>query len=88
MSLDAQARKLQEDLATVRSDYLRDYNLTHIKVQATINETRSEIEATKRKFQPRLEVVEARAEWGRAPGVCASMSQPAIFARTTSWAVF
>jgi hypothetical protein len=32
VSLDTQARKLQEDLATIRSDHLRDYNLIHIKV--------------------------------------------------------
>jgi hypothetical protein len=61
MSLDVQARKLQEDQATVRSDHLRDYNLTHIKVQATINETRSEIEATKPGFQSRLQVAVARS---------------------------
>jgi hypothetical protein len=54
VSLKAQARKLQEDLATTRSDHLRHYNLTHIKVQATINETRSEIEAIKHEFQSQL----------------------------------
>jgi hypothetical protein len=33
-------------LVTIRSNHLRDYNLTHIKVQATINETCSETETT------------------------------------------
>jgi hypothetical protein len=46
MSLDAQTRKLQEDLAT-------------------INNTRSAIEATKGEFQPRMKVAEARGEQGR-----------------------
>jgi hypothetical protein len=32
MSLDPQARKLREDIATIRSDYLRDYDLTHVMV--------------------------------------------------------
>jgi ABC-type Zn2+ transport system substrate-binding protein/surface adhesin len=67
VSLDAQARELQEDLATIRSDHLRDYDLTHIKLQAAISESRSEIEATKYEFQSRLEVVETRAERGRGP---------------------
>jgi hypothetical protein len=35
VSLGAQARKPQEDLATIRSNHLRHYNLIHIKVQAT-----------------------------------------------------
>jgi predicted component of viral defense system (DUF524 family) len=39
VSLDTQARKLQEDLATIGYDHLRDYNLTHIKVQAMRNKT-------------------------------------------------
>jgi hypothetical protein len=34
VSLYAKERKLQKDLANIRSDYLRDYNLTHVKVQA------------------------------------------------------
>jgi hypothetical protein len=41
VSHEAQAKKLQEDIATIRSDHLKDSNLTHIKVQATINETHS-----------------------------------------------
>lgn len=45
--IDAQARKLQEDFATTKSSHLRDYNVTDIKAQATINGTRSETEATK-----------------------------------------
>jgi hypothetical protein len=50
VSLGAQARKLQEDLATIRSNHLSDYDLTHIKVQAAINKIHSEIEATKCEF--------------------------------------
>jgi hypothetical protein len=88
MSLDLQERKLQDNLATIRSDHLREYNLTHIKVQATINETHSEIEAIKREFHSRLEVVLTGAEWGRGPADCASTSQPPVFEGTTSWAVF
>lgn len=57
VSLDVQVGKLQEDLATIRSDHLRDYSFTHIKAQATINETHSEIEATKCEFQAQMEVV-------------------------------
>jgi hypothetical protein len=37
--VELQARKLQTDLATIRSGHLRDYNLIHIKVQTTINQT-------------------------------------------------
>jgi hypothetical protein len=88
VSLDTQARKLQVDLATIRSDHLKDYNLTHIKVQATIDECLSEIEATKREFHSRLEETEAMAKQGREPGVCTSTAQPPIFDETTSWAVF
>jgi hypothetical protein len=45
--IDAQAWKLQEHLQTISSDHLREYNLTDIKAQATINGSRSETEATK-----------------------------------------
>jgi hypothetical protein len=86
--LNTQARTLQEDLATIRFDHLRDYNLTHIKVQATINETHSEIEAVKHEFQARFEVVEARAKQGRGPGVCTDAAQLPTFDRTRSWALF
>jgi hypothetical protein len=61
VSLDAQARKLQE--------------------------SHSATEATKREFQARLEVVEARAEQGRRPGVCANVAQLPILDGNTSWAV-
>jgi hypothetical protein len=88
VSLSAQERKLQDDLATIRSDHLRDYDLTHVMIQATFNGTRSAIEATKREFQARLEVVEARAKQGRGPGVCANAAQLPTFDGTTSWAVF
>jgi hypothetical protein len=88
LSLDTQARKLQENLANIRSDHLRAYNITHIKVQAIINETRSEIEATKRDFQARLEEVEARIEQGRGPTVCANAAQLPTFDGTTFWVVF
>jgi hypothetical protein len=87
VSLDAQARKLQEDLATIRSDHLRDYDLTHIKVQATINETLAEIDATRRELPTRLEGVVTKAERVRGQGVCARTAQPLIFDGTTSWAV-
>jgi hypothetical protein len=39
--LGAQARKLREDLATIRSDHLREYDLTDVTVQVIFNETRS-----------------------------------------------
>jgi hypothetical protein len=29
-SLDARARKLQEDLAKIKSEHCRDYNFTHV----------------------------------------------------------
>jgi hypothetical protein len=83
VSLNTKTRNFQEDRATIRFDHHRDYNLTHIKVQATINETRSEIETTKREFHSQLEVVEARSEWGIGPGVSASKTQPPIFEGTT-----
>jgi hypothetical protein len=57
MCLDAQTRKLWEDLVSITSDYLRDYDLTHVTVQATFNGTHSAIEATKREFQAWLKVV-------------------------------
>jgi hypothetical protein len=72
MSLDAQTRKLWEDLATIRSDYLRDYDKTNVTIHATINKTRSATEAKKREFQARLNVAEARGDQQRgqlvAPG--------------------
>jgi predicted component of type VI protein secretion system len=37
--LNTQARKLEEDLATIRSSHPRNYNFTHIKVQRPTNET-------------------------------------------------
>jgi hypothetical protein len=86
--LDAQARKLQEDPAKIRFDHLRDYDLSHVALRATIKETRSAIEATKREFQARLEAIEARTEHGRGPGVCAYTVQPTTFDGATSWAVF
>jgi hypothetical protein len=64
ISLNAQARKLQEGLETIRSDHLREYDLTHLKVQATRKETHAEIEATRHEFQLRLDAVEARTERG------------------------
>jgi hypothetical protein len=88
VSLDTQARKLQKDLATIRYNHLRDYNLTHIKAQAMRNKTCSEIEATRCKFQSKLEVVEARAERGRGPEVSTSPAQAPTFDGTTSWATF
>jgi hypothetical protein len=79
VSLDAEARKRQEALAAIRSDHLINYSLTHIKVQATINETRSEIEATRREFHILLEVVKVRAKHGRGTGVCANVAQLPTF---------
>jgi hypothetical protein len=35
-----------------------------------------------------LEVIQARAEQRRWPGVCANMAQLPTYDRTTSWAVF
>jgi hypothetical protein len=45
--------------------YIRS-DVTNAKTHGTFNETRSQIEATKREFNARLEAVEARAEIGRA----------------------
>jgi hypothetical protein len=65
VSLDAQARKFREDSATIRSDHLKDYDLTNTTVHATIEETRSAIEAAKCEFQARLELVEVKTEGGK-----------------------
>jgi hypothetical protein len=88
VSLDAQARKFQEDLATIKSNHLKDYDLTNTTVHTTIEQTRLAIEAARCEFRARLEVVEAKAKGGRGPGVYASMAQPPIFEGTTSWSVF
>jgi RNase adaptor protein for sRNA GlmZ degradation len=60
VALDVQTREFQREIAAVRS------NVTNTKTHGTFNETRSQIEATKREFQARLEAIEARAELGRA----------------------
>jgi hypothetical protein len=88
VSLDLRARKHQEDLET-RSDHPRDHDLPHIKVQAkaTVNENRLAIEALRREFQSRLEVVEARDERESRPAACACTSQPQTFNGNTSWSV-
>jgi hypothetical protein len=82
VALDAQAKKFREEIAAIRAD------LTSAKKHGTFNETRSQIEATKREPQARLEAVEARAHLGRVQGVCSSAVQPPIFNGKTSWAVF
>jgi hypothetical protein len=53
-SLDACARKLQEDLAKIRTEQLRDYDYTHVTLQETFNKTCSAIEATNSEFQAQL----------------------------------
>jgi hypothetical protein len=65
VSPNKQTRKLRKDLAAIRSDYLRDYDLTYVMVQATFNKTRSAIEVTECEFQAQLEVIQARAEQRR-----------------------
>jgi hypothetical protein len=51
VSLDAQARRLQEDLAKIRSEHLRDYDFTHVTLQTTFNETRSALKQPNASFR-------------------------------------
>jgi hypothetical protein len=82
VALCVHTREFRREIAAVRSD------VTNANTHGTFNETRSQIEATKRKFNARLEAVEARAELGRAQGVGTSTVQPPTFNGNTSWSVF
>jgi hypothetical protein len=82
VALDAQAKEFQEEIVAIRAD------VTSAKKHGTFYETRSQIEATKREPQARVEAVEARSQLGRVEGVFASAVQPPIFNGNTSWAVF
>jgi hypothetical protein len=59
VALDAQAKEFREEIAAIRAD------VASAKKHGTFYEIRSQIEATKREPQARLEAVEARAQPGR-----------------------
>jgi hypothetical protein len=95
VSLDTQARKLQENLEVIKADLTTDFTMVGIEVQTTKKEAFSQqhiledkIEANKCDFQARLEVVEAKTLRRSRPTVGVSSVQPPTFNGNTSWSVF
>jgi hypothetical protein len=84
-SLDTWRKNHQESLADTRKDLHEELGLMF---QVEVKTVKALLETTQQKFQSQLDKVEARAEWGRGTGACASMVQPPKFDGTTSWAVF
>jgi hypothetical protein len=80
--------RILEMAETDRKELNANMKPNQATVHATIEETCLAIEAAKREFQSQLEEVEARVEWRRQTGACASAALQPKFDGTTSWAVF
>jgi hypothetical protein len=95
VSLDTQARKLQENPEVIKADLTTDPNTVGIEVKTIKKEALAQqhtledkMEANKRNFQARLGVVEARTGRRRKPTMGVSAFQPPTFNGNKSWSVF
>jgi hypothetical protein len=94
VSLDTQAKKLQEILENIRTDFITDLTMVDLGAKATRKEglkqqriVEEKVEANKREFRAQLEEVNAVAERASRPAACTSTAQPPTFNGNTSWSM-